>query len=38
MMNKILNSALTETLAIGYVISTFIGLTGYVAYLAYHLS
>ena len=37
-MKSILNSALTETLAIGYVIATLIGLAGYVTYLAYYLS
>ena len=37
-MKNILNSALTETLAIGYVIATLIGLAGYVTYLGYHLS
>ena len=32
------NSPRLETLAIAYVIATLVGLAGYVAYLAYHLS
>ena len=37
-MKSILNSPRTETLAIGFVIATLAGITGYVAYLAYYLS